>query len=973
MEVEINNFRTYKSKHIFKFNRHESTLITGESGTGKTTIFDAISWCLFGNYRKISETKRANVIVRIIDLEIEISRFTKPNILTVIYQNKEYIDDIGQSIIEKVIGSRTIWNTACYLNQKSINPLLSSSAKEKLSIISQLSFNGDDPNNLLVRISEKQKSIDSEIKLHLNSLNTLKKFYNHAIDKILPYKDELNNKFKIIEKYDKIEKYLNKYQEKYALESKNIEKYQELKSSISEDNVDIDRYKILLDIKNINTEINNLKLQFNNSKEFINNFENVINSYLSLINNYEEKKLFESTNRSKYYTHISNKNRYTEIKDNTDNIDDIELNKYELILYLKSLDEELIENIYKNNFDISTTEFNIENLKNSYNKYKEFIENKEKLDSLKDKIKNIDIKKAESVNEFVRSEIFKVKSYIEKGKILIPVSNEEENNATIILEQYNKHKSICDNLNIRYNKYQINSEITDIKNKIKLLEEKDNSLDLSTIHYRLHLSTLKSLSCPECSTKLIIDSDKLVKSDYQNLDDIKYLKHQEYIHKNTNNLNLDTCKEYLEKLESIEIVDIENSNKILLNTKKYKEWLDSKPNHSLEKLNNILNNTSSEIKLYNITSSNIYDILKRYSYEDFEKLVLSYNEKFTKNIRSLINGYSIEITDINDSKYSYKEFEDKKTKYTIWINNQKELKTLKYDDEFIQKYEEYSKYIKDNFDYIKDLKTIDTHLEIIENYTSIFDRRNTLIDSNNITDSELEKNYTMEEYENLNVKLILNNKLKNQLKNLQFDIKFLDDYKYYRDYNIKNKNKVKDLIEIDEYLKTVNEYEKIYDEYEKLTNDLQNYISLYDISAKLLSEYLSGTVSTIQYLTNNYLSKIFNNSVAFRLSLDKSSKTSKHTIPSKVNMSIIIDDIEHENINSLSGGELDRLSFCITLALNKFAKGQFLLLDETMSAISSEMRGKCNKILKWEFRQDRFILVINHDDIDGRYDNTIKL
>lgn len=52
-KLNIQNFKIYKDKQ-FNFGSHRFVLISGANGFGKTTIFDAIEWCITGDIRRIS-------------------------------------------------------------------------------------------------------------------------------------------------------------------------------------------------------------------------------------------------------------------------------------------------------------------------------------------------------------------------------------------------------------------------------------------------------------------------------------------------------------------------------------------------------------------------------------------------------------------------------------------------------------------------------------------------------------------------------------------------------------------------------------------------------------------------------------------------------------------------------------------------------------------------------------------------------
>lgn len=51
-QIDIQNFKIYKNK-TFKFNDGKLVLLTGSNGFGKTTLMDAIEWCLTGDIKRI--------------------------------------------------------------------------------------------------------------------------------------------------------------------------------------------------------------------------------------------------------------------------------------------------------------------------------------------------------------------------------------------------------------------------------------------------------------------------------------------------------------------------------------------------------------------------------------------------------------------------------------------------------------------------------------------------------------------------------------------------------------------------------------------------------------------------------------------------------------------------------------------------------------------------------------------------------
>ncbi|MDZ4496020.1 SMC family ATPase [Bacillus cereus] len=66
--IMIENFRIFRGKHRFDFSEKQLVLISGPNGNGKSTLFDAISWCTTGKltrYLGSNEKNKFNYIVNI--------------------------------------------------------------------------------------------------------------------------------------------------------------------------------------------------------------------------------------------------------------------------------------------------------------------------------------------------------------------------------------------------------------------------------------------------------------------------------------------------------------------------------------------------------------------------------------------------------------------------------------------------------------------------------------------------------------------------------------------------------------------------------------------------------------------------------------------------------------------------------------------------------------------------------------------
>ena len=86
-----------------------------------------------------------------------------------------------------------------------------------------------------------------------------------------------------------------------------------------------------------------------------------------------------------------------------------------------------------------------------------------------------------------------------------------------------------------------------------------------------------------------------------------------------------------------------------------------------------------------------------------------------------------------------------------------------------------------------------------------------------------------------------------------------------------------------------------------------------------------------------------------------------------VNIKIHYRGINYSKINELSGGEIDRISLVITLALNKMSSIPVILLDEVLSSLDMNAKESCLSIVK-SYSNMKTILTIDHEGVEGYYD-----
>jgi exonuclease SbcC len=176
------------------------------------------------------------------------------------------------------------------------------------------------------------------------------------------------------------------------------------------------------------------------------------------------------------------------------------------------------------------------------------------------------------------------------------------------------------------------------------------------------------------------------------------------------------------------------------------------------------------------------------------------------------------------------------------------------------------------------------------------------------------------------------------------------------DYSVK-------MIEYNNYLREKGER---LEEYKRSIEGLTN---LKDIAQRVRYELLERVIATINSKMEEVLGFLFEDPITVSLSLYRE-KRNKELKP-QVNLAISYKGGDYDNIGQLSGGEGDRVSLALIIALSYISGSPLLLLDETLSSLDGTYREACTKALR--LLSDKLVLVISHEDVEGNYDSSINL
>jgi DNA repair exonuclease SbcCD ATPase subunit len=150
--------------------------------------------------------------------------------------------------------------------------------------------------------------------------------------------------------------------------------------------------------------------------------------------------------------------------------------------------------------------------------------------------------------------------------------------------------------------------------------------------------------------------------------------------------------------------------------------------------------------------------------------------------------------------------------------------------------------------------------------------------------------------------------------------------------------------------------------------------SLKNLVVEVTNSTLQNLVDSINNTTNSILEELFDNAIVVELKLYREMKT-KQKVKPQVNISIYYNGNTYDSISSLSGGESDRISLAMTLALAIIHTSPVVFLDECLGSLDADLREEClETIKKFLIEQgNKTIVNIEHGGVCGMYDNTIDV
>ena len=163
MRIRLIKFRQYEDAE-FSFEDGQFNFLSGKNSIGKSTIFEAILWCLYGKVQLVTHEERPNdsttVFLEFAGLKIERQR--EPVVLRVTNTTNgfELWNTPAQEFLNKKFGHQGAFIATSYIRQGDKHILFETTPGKRMKLLGQIAFLGDNPTEIDEKISAKIKSLE---------------------------------------------------------------------------------------------------------------------------------------------------------------------------------------------------------------------------------------------------------------------------------------------------------------------------------------------------------------------------------------------------------------------------------------------------------------------------------------------------------------------------------------------------------------------------------------------------------------------------------------------------------------------------------------------------------------------------------------------------------------------------------------------------------------------------------------------
>lgn len=1024
MKVTLCNFRCFKALKTYEFANAQVNLLMGPSGAGKSTVLEAIRWCLYGNLRGIypsgftpSATNKTYVTVELSDLKITRSqapeqlkvvisssgnRFTSDNLLPEEGKEKELIQEAAQQYIDGRFGNKNTWLASSFIRQGERCPLMVANNTERMTLLNEILFGNDNtsqyenPDFYTEKIEEEIDKIEKRITGETAIFNSN---YHKYVSVLNSFENTYGWSKMDLETIADYEMYCNRTEhrkkmlEKELLSVQNLENRKRMLEErllrISDGNsMTPISESVITELKSqisqLNTEILSNKTKFNTLMYNLTKVESLTSELSSLQSKFDAELAEQNPRPIRSSELTSLKNEYRRVQNDELQVKNLEFQLNSLSKEKESLDLELLQ--YS---ELGTDVSRISKLIThsvSMDKYNSLVEESEKF-----KLKIVDFKITLSEIPSKRRELETLLFNIKQVNEVCTRYGISHSDMTATLNSVNSviefsklqrvhlsRKSIIDTLKSQIQSYEAN-----------LKEETGTSSELEE-EIKLITSRLGSpLKCPGCACKLEYRNNGLFLIGNEIIDRqegmrrIEALKEQLKIHIENQRIRLtiDTLKHKLEVSEPYEETytsasvsytpeQIAGYERLVKDLERVSDFTtdnsrdETKLKAELEQLNSLEKyyKLQSEVETLKATLDESLNNQTSLSVEELRKaltsipLLLSRKSRLEDNYNSSMKS----LTEIRNrlgtlsSAQLFNSISELEAEMTEAEQFNKTLETHKLLKHNIERLMKEILALNVNSSEIEELRTSTPKLELSK--TELENQVNKLT-------LELTKYREFVALETELKSIVIRNSSETLLRDLE---NLNREMKTYEDMLRKSK-------EMYELYKQQTELEGLHSSLTTLTNNQTNLNALKNLIVEVSNSTLQSLVDTINNTTNTILEELFDNSIVVELKLYKEMKT-KHKVKPLVNISVYYNGNVYDNVNSLSGGEKDRVSLAMTLALATIHTSPVVFLDECMSALDSSLREECLETIKKFLIETNSKTVINIEHGScGMYDNSVMV
>lgn len=171
MKLKFTNFLCYEEFEI-DLGKKGISLLSGDSGSGKTSILKGVFFALFGDGNKVQTYGKTSCKVELYFDDMKIIRTKRPNRLVV---NDMYEDDAGQEVINKKFGNT--FKTSGYIQQNNLNSFMLMSPADKLEFLEKFACKDIDIAKIKIKTKASIQQANEDLINITAQLNTTKNIF----------------------------------------------------------------------------------------------------------------------------------------------------------------------------------------------------------------------------------------------------------------------------------------------------------------------------------------------------------------------------------------------------------------------------------------------------------------------------------------------------------------------------------------------------------------------------------------------------------------------------------------------------------------------------------------------------------------------------------------------------------------------------------------------------------------------------